>query len=344
MTLCTSPFFIVCSASTGSTLLSAVLDRHPLLAIGPELYLFNKDRLYYPGFESLQQNFSSYLKNGILSAGEDRVRTFFFNKQAYFVTDEILLSILACSGSLREFIDQLFDAYLEKRGKRIWGEKTGNNALFLHEILNLYPDAKIIHLVRNPMDVIASMKRRGVKSFDAVGHWLFNNAAALRFKGHEDYLLIKYEDMVADPQIEFAKICTYLGVDFDDRMLEPGGNEEYWRNYDRGNIHATWGSTPFATINTNSIGKGCLELDSHDQLVLQNLRLSSFSKRLLNIPEDRDIDCQGIAAECGYSLKQEGRGRKSALVADVARDYMGRLYEWMLVNKSFSRPLFKGRF
>lgn len=62
------PVFIVGSASSGTTLLGVMLDRHAQFACGPEVYAFDKRQLYAP-WPHVQRNIGRWLRRGLLSDG-----------------------------------------------------------------------------------------------------------------------------------------------------------------------------------------------------------------------------------------------------------------------------------
>ncbi len=66
----------------------------------------------------------------------------------------------------------MFEYLTAKAGKTIWIERSGGSIAWMPEMLDLFPDAKYLHLHRNPLDVALSMQRhnhfrvRAFKHFD----------------------------------------------------------------------------------------------------------------------------------------------------------------------------------
>ncbi len=75
---------------------------------------------------------------------------------------------------------------------------------------------KMIHVVRHPLDNIATIHRRQNLSLDAATAYFFDhvatNARLLRKYGAE-VLTIALEDMIAEPQESIAHVCAHLGLD-----------------------------------------------------------------------------------------------------------------------------------
>jgi omega-hydroxy-beta-dihydromenaquinone-9 sulfotransferase len=56
----------------------------------------------------------------------------------------------------RSYVDELFTTGARAHRKRLWCEKTPNNLLSTGFLWELFPDARIVHIVRHPVQVAAS--------------------------------------------------------------------------------------------------------------------------------------------------------------------------------------------
>lgn len=87
----------------------------------------------------------------------------------------------------------------------------------------MFPEAKIIHLLRDPRDVARSSVGMGWSgnSYYGVDHWIGTetdwDAAGIR---PERVLEVRFETLISDIQGELPRICDFLGVAFDPRMLD----------------------------------------------------------------------------------------------------------------------------
>ena len=274
------PVFIVGSASSGTTLLGVMLDRHAQFACGPELYAFDKRQVYGP-FAEVQRNFARWLRQGLISDGQIDTRDFFHSRQAYFCDAELLVDLAQRATSLRGFFDAFWGHYLERRGKPRWVEKTGSNGYYLAEILALYPEARVIHLVRDGRDVVCSLLKRDPRPYHAVSHWLYNVSAALTWRGHPAYLEVKYEALAAQPEATLGRICQHLDVPFEPQMLAVQG-DEYWQKCAPVSIHSSWSSSPLAGgVSTRSIGRYKAELSPQAEALFWRMHLSAWGRRKL---------------------------------------------------------------
>lgn len=249
------PFLIIGSNSAGSTLLSILLDRHPMLACGPELSVFNK-RAIYDSFGKLQRMLPFWLGRGLSTDGQSEYREFFFNLEAYFWSREDLIALARHVSNLRDFFDQFFINYLQKRGKAVWGEKTGSNSYCISQFLEIYPRARIIHIVRDGRDTVCSLLcRPDTNAYHCVAHWLYDVSSALACRTLDGYLEVRYEDLVSQPRNAMERICRHLGVDFDPGIIN-GENDKYWMKFSEGNVHKSWRRSPFSgAISRTSVGR-----------------------------------------------------------------------------------------
>jgi hypothetical protein len=119
---------------------------------------------------------------------------------------------------------------------RYWVEKTPGNELHVDEILALYPAARFVHVVRDPRSVAAALEHIQhaagyVPSVVATSTNLrrsFRAADAnLRRLGAGRYLVVRYEDLIAEPATVMASVAEFLEIELSDSLLTPtsGGTE-----------------------------------------------------------------------------------------------------------------------
>ena len=108
------------------------------------------------------------------------------------------------------------------------------------ELLQWFPNCKIVHIIRDPRAVAMS------KSNDPSGTalkvlehprlaWLIRKAAVYlvvkeyrssaklhaRFQSVSNYKLFRYEDLLADPENTLKDLCAFIGCEFTENMLHP---------------------------------------------------------------------------------------------------------------------------
>ena len=108
-----------------------------------------------------------------------------------------------------------------KTGHLIWGHKMPSEWPYIRTWRRWYPRAKFIHMVRQPHDATASMVQYQLQRYPTsalVGAWQWRRAfreirANARELGPESYLMLRYEDLVADPEGVLGQACRFLEVD-----------------------------------------------------------------------------------------------------------------------------------
>jgi hypothetical protein len=202
-----TPIVVVCGCDrSGTTLARVILDTHPELYAGPESLLL--------------------LPLPIDTAELARK----------FVLDQAALDeLLATSGSRARFVDHFQRFLLGTHGKRVWVDKTARNVHRLGYIRRHFPNVRIVHVVRDPRDVVASLqthrKRRLVDGeIRLTGYWMPANLCvdrwelairdALAHEAGENWHTLRYEDVVLDTERTVRELCGFLGITFDRRMLD----------------------------------------------------------------------------------------------------------------------------
>ena len=90
-------------------------------------------------------------------------------------------------------------------------------------IAELMPEARFIHLLRDPRDVARSSIGMGWAglSYFGIDHWIRTerswDAAAIP---PDQKLALKFEGLMADIEPELTRVCTFLGVPFSKGMLD----------------------------------------------------------------------------------------------------------------------------
>jgi len=94
-----------------------------------------------------------------------------------------------------------------------------------NKIVESCPDSKFIILTRNPLDNLASWKKRGLGNNDKANYLseVWNDANTILYsfltRNKEICLHIKYEELATRPESTLKEICTFLGLEFDPGML-----------------------------------------------------------------------------------------------------------------------------
>jgi hypothetical protein len=121
----------------------------------------------------------------------------------------------------------VYQAYSERFDKRRWGDKRPAYIQRIDALLRMFPDAQVMHIIRDGRDCVSSLKRMPWWEGGTIAAiWAWRNAiirghrARARLPG-DTFIEVRYEDLIATPEDELRRLCRFLGEEFDDRMLEP---------------------------------------------------------------------------------------------------------------------------
>ena len=129
--------------------------------------------------------------------------------------------------TVRDVVAGLFEKNAAREGKARWGDKTPYYILQLPKIFDWFPDAQVIHLIRDGRDVALSMFARaddfGVyHTYHAAKYWeQYVTVGHERGSelGPERYMELRYEDILDDQRGSMQKVCDFLGEDFDESLI-----------------------------------------------------------------------------------------------------------------------------
>jgi hypothetical protein len=212
-----NPFFIFGCPRSGTSLLSAMLGMHPRLAIPGESHLYDN---IYPIVE--RHGDLDHARRARVLA--EILRSEFLKKWSPAPSMSETLDAVT-RPDFHGLVDALLRSWASQQGKSRWGEKTPQHTLYWHIILAGFPDAQVIHMVRDGRDVVLSYRSVffGPKHIYPLAlrwnQYLATAEEARAFLREPAFLQVRYEDLVAAPEEELRRICAFLGEEFSPAML-----------------------------------------------------------------------------------------------------------------------------
>lgn len=279
-----TPIFIVGNVHSGTTLLQNVISNHPDVFSGQgESAFFHHLPTIRRQFADLNdaatlQRFVVFLLKIIL-VGYNKVnfgtaQTMAADFRAWGIdqtqVDQLIMLAQQNRHHVKLFV--LVNEYLAALDtKQFWLEKTPGHIHQLEQILRTCPTARVIEMVRDPRDILASKQARRsaawlaqttaaagdylhlMGGFDPVWDTMSWKAAvqagmSAQVRYPDQIRRVRYEDFVAAPQAELAAICHFLGLAVDAARLEAMVAVD-WRNTTTQKMPGAQG------IGTNSVGK-----------------------------------------------------------------------------------------
>ena len=207
--------FIIGVGRSGTTLLQSMLHSHPSIHFTPETHFVKK-----------------YLSKAGKSRGKDAELIGKIRR------DKDLVSI---SKKLNDHCDQVIHSDYSERGmadlfelilsensenSEFIGDKDPMNVNYLKTIKREFPDARILHIIRDPRDVVLSRIKsewgndrglafhvaeyiHGIRKSRKEGRQLFG----------DNYLEIKYEELLSNAISVMTKVCDFLSLPFHEDMI-----------------------------------------------------------------------------------------------------------------------------
>jgi hypothetical protein len=236
--------FIVGTGRCGTTILAQILNVHSMICVPPELqflceYSQNGERLHEVFASGKNENFNA--ADYISLIGERCPKQFdlYFDYKSYFEGQKYPIR------NLKSLANDLFFRIAETKGKSIFVEHTPWYGQRIDILNSLFPKAKYIHVVRDGRDVAISYAKTPwwhkdlAANLDRWAYEALNIAeSAKNILAPEQMLLVKYEELVQDPEQYLRIICEHLGVEFERNMMRPENYENYAKYRKEGAAHA----------------------------------------------------------------------------------------------------------
>lgn len=208
-----APVFIVGCPRSGTSLLRNLLRSHPNLT-------FPRESHFIPGFYRAYGNPKSDREARELAT---RVLNLSWLKRWGL---ERSPDEFADCRSFREFVCRLFEGWARHENKPRWGDKTPQHVLEIPTLLEIFPEAKIIHVCRDGRDVALSWllaKLDPGNLYTAALKWRTWVSAGRRAGSalsSGTYFELKYETLLADLRGTMQKVCEFLDEPFRDEVLK----------------------------------------------------------------------------------------------------------------------------
>ena len=232
--------FVVGNSRSGTTMMGRILGKHPSVYTFGELHFFGQ--LCAPPFSSESRKEAlEELASQLYCIQREGYRTH-GNPRRFLSEAQLFLERLT---PYPETQAALFEAFLyhvaAENGGTIPCDQTPRNVFYIADILQLYPKARIINMIRDPRDVLLSQKKKWKRRFlggsdlpiketfrDWVNYhpitisyiWRTAVTAAEQFLQHERVTSIYFEELLAHPKATIEHLCDFVGITYTDAMRQ----------------------------------------------------------------------------------------------------------------------------
>ncbi|MDH4119412.1 MAG: sulfotransferase [Acidimicrobiia bacterium] len=241
------PIYVAGLERSGTSLIFALLASHPNIAMTRRTNLWTH---FYDQYGDLSDDAN-------LDACLDMMKRYQRLVKLEPDWDRLRADFVAGSRTYGRLFDLIERQQADRMAKPRWGDKSLNTERYARPIYEAFDDARIIHMVRDPRDRYASSKTRWKRRRGGVGAGIAEWLASVRLAADNTerygsrYLVLRYEDLVRDPEGSLRRVCECIEEPYSEDMLTMRGAAEF---RDQG-ANSSYGSRASGEISTESIGK-----------------------------------------------------------------------------------------
>ncbi len=258
------PFlFISGRPRSGTTLLMSLFDAHPNVSIPPECQ-------FIVNLHSKYKNTTDWNYNIINEFIEDLKIQWRF--EFWNVDLEKLKKNLQDFGGQASYADVCKQVYLlnksvfPKEDILLLGDKNPGYTIYTERLLEIFPNAKFIHIIRDYRDNLVSIRNVDFElpvTSMVVYKWTYfirRFRKAMR-RNPDNHIEIRYEDLVTNPEKEMKKLCVFAGVKYREDVFNfHEKTEEVMKMYPE-DIMKKYFSSLMKKVNTSRMGLWKKELN-----------------------------------------------------------------------------------
>ena len=250
--------FILGVGRSGTSLLQSILNTHSKIRFLPE---------------------SKFLRNYVLNKNLKITKSNYKIITNQLINDNRFKRLNIDVKNIVQINHTMFDVYQNILNKNLINENIiylgDKDPKLIEKIDSLYyffPNAKIIHIIRDPRDVVLSRtKAIWSKKYSFYIHaMIYYLQISLGIKKGKSiykrkYFEVFYENLIKNPEIELSKIIKFLDLDFEDKILNFKDSSKELVSKDE----LDWKKETFQPIKKNNFNKWESELAGYQNLIIE---------------------------------------------------------------------------
>jgi hypothetical protein len=215
-----TPIFIIGTERSGSNLLRNMLDTNDSLCAPHPPHIFEnfKKVIKIYGNLDLDQNLNRAIKDIV------KFVNLHFNPWP-FVLEEEEVKPLIVNRSLLGIKSAIYQVYANRERAKQWCCKSTFMINYTDIILDEFPNAKFILLVRNPLDVCLSVLKTPLGHKDIIFpslRWSHEQRTGICvLENNPNTIVVRYEELISEPETTLKSICQSLDIKYQDVMISP---------------------------------------------------------------------------------------------------------------------------
>jgi hypothetical protein len=228
------------------------LGKHPDVFTFNELHYLEEKWMPVDEKISMPQSEASLNFSNLLSIQRDGYLKKRQPEKYFDETQKVLNDLSNGEISFAKLYERFLKYEAELQHKKIPCEKTPRNVLYINELLKIYPECKIICMIRDPKDVLLSQKKKWKRRFLGAAAsiplresirarinyhpfiisklWNTNAQAVATQLNNSRVKIISFERLISNGEKEIRELCLFLGITFHPEMLkveQKGSSVEY---------------------------------------------------------------------------------------------------------------------
>ena len=252
---CKNPVFVMGLPRSGSTLLSRILNASPDVVSINDLYYVQYAQSLNAFSGPVEDQDCERLIDQILevvntrsSKNNDFIGQFEVSQSdIQKIRSDVMQEQYSGKLQWNEILDSTLTRVAETSGKTRWADKTPQNYFHFESLLEEFPEAKFIFLLRNPQAILSSFKfasgeghdKRRYHPITYAMYWRSAARAYLSLKHHPNVMLVKYEDLLSRQEEITGSLGQFLETELFPLHLESIGHNSSFRQGERKYIRPT---------------------------------------------------------------------------------------------------------
>ena len=233
----TKQIFVVGNSRSGTTMMGRILNNHLDIFTFKELHFFGQLWSEKDKEQKINKIESIKLFSKLLCIQKFGI----FQQDNPSQFDEVSESVLEQDIYTRIEIFNLFLEYsVGQNNSSISCNQTPRDVFYINEILENFPEAKIINMMRDPRDILLSQKNKWKRRYLGASSIPFREAVRSYFNYHpitiskiwntsvsaalsknsNNIISIQFENLVENSEKEIKKLCLFLGILFSEDLLQ----------------------------------------------------------------------------------------------------------------------------
>ncbi|MBC8401060.1 MAG: sulfotransferase [Candidatus Marinimicrobia bacterium] len=203
--------FIIGVGRSGTSLVQSMLNAHSQVSFIPEISYIRR-----------------FLKRNPIVSKEMAIKLLLADprlKRLDVPLAEILSDTPGTEINLYQVYLDIVANYRKKQGKPIIGDKDPRCIEFIPRLYRYFPGAYIVHVVRDPRDVIVSKTKAAWSKNRSIHNYIFANLVQMQLANRHaplfgsNYLIVQYEKLLQNPIEILSQLCQKLELEFEPSML-----------------------------------------------------------------------------------------------------------------------------